>query len=145
MPLPKIFLQGNLVAEPDLRFAASGKAICKMRVASSESRKNDAGGWDDGPTAFLDLTTFDKVAEECAEQLHKGSAVVVHGRLKQREWQDDSGQKRQAYEVLVEAIGPQLRAKKGQARRPQDDGDPWAAGTSAGPAGGSVPDDEPPF
>jgi single-strand DNA-binding protein len=138
MPLPRLTLQGNLVADPDLRFSASGKAIAKMRVACSESRKNEAGEWQDGPTAFLDMTAFDLIAEACADQLHKGSAVVVQGRLQQREWLTDDGQKRQAYEVLIEHIGPSLRAKKGGARRQEQD--PWASAAHA-----NIADDDAPF
>lgn len=150
MPLPKLTIQGNLTADPELRFSANGKALCKMRVASSESRKNDRGAWEDGPTCFLDLTTFDAIAEECAERLRKGSPVLVAGRMQQREWATDDGQKRTAYEVLVESIGPSLRARKNQGeQRAQGDVDPWAsAGTAGGAAGASRPaqdDDSPPF
>lgn len=145
MPLPKIVIQGNLVADPELRFTPSGKAIAKMRVASSESRK-EGGEWKDGPTCFLDMTAFDTVAEQVAEDLSKGSPVLVTGRMQQREWQDNDGNKRQAYEVLVEAIGPVLRAKKGQSQRQQGSDDPWA---STAPSGGKADpwaqDDEPPF
>lgn len=145
MPLPKIVIQGNLVADPELRFAASGKAIVKMRIASSESRK-EGNEWKDGPTCFLDATAFDAIAEQVAEDLHKGSPVLITGRVQQREWQDNEGNKRSAYEVLVEAIGPVLRAKKGQGQRQQRSDDPWA---SAAPTGGSKDpwnsDEEVPF
>lgn len=147
MPLPKLTIQGNLTSDPELRFSANGKALCKMRVASSESRKSENGEWKDGPTCFLDLTAFDLIAEACAETLHKGSPVLVTGRLQQREWVDDNGGKRTNYEVLIESIGPLLRAKKipgGQSQRGGDD--PWA---STNPTGGSKDpynsDEEVPF
>lgn len=133
--LPRVHMVGNLVADPELRFSASGKAVAKLRVASNENRKQADGTWGDGPSCFLDVTAFDHIAEAVAEECFKGTRVIVEGRLQQREWETNAGEKRTGYEVLAEDIGKVLRGKKSGNGKAKAD-DPWAS---------AVPSDEPPF
>lgn len=143
MALPRVHMVGNLVADPELRFSASGKAVLKARVACNERKKQVDGSWADGPSCFIDVTMFDKQAEAGAEELRKGQRVMVEGRMQQREYETSAGERRSAYEVIAEDIAKVVRPKAGNqaggGRSVSDD--PWA---SAG--GGQVPqDDEVPF
>ena len=142
MSLPRIELEGNLVADPELRFTASSKAVANFRIATSE-RKKQGNDWIDGDECFLECTVWDQMAENVCESLSKGQKVIVTGRLKQRSFENNAGEKRTVYEVKVDSVGPSLRnaiAKANKVERTQATGrvtdDPWAGG---------VTDDIPPF
>ena len=142
MALPRIELEGNLVADPELRFTASGKAVANFRVASSE-RKKQGDEWVDGDECFLDCSIWDKAAENLTESLTVGAKVIVTGRLRQRSYETNNGEKRTVYEVKCDSVGPSLRnatAKVNRAERSQPTGrvtdDVWAKGDAH---------DEPPF
>ena len=98
----RVELVGWIGAEPEQRFIPSGTAVCSFRVAT----KRWSGRSDDGSrTVETDWTTvevWEKLAERCAQFLHKGSRVRVVGSLHTQSWEDrESGQKR--YKTLVRA------------------------------------------
>lgn len=128
--LPRITINGNVVADPDLKFTQGGKPLLKLRVASNENKKNAQGGWDDGPSCFLDVTVFDPLAEPVAEALRKGTPVVVTGRLQQREFTTAEGVKRSAYEVLADTVAVTIRPGARGAKPRADD--PWGGSTGPG-------------
>lgn len=139
--LPQVFLAGNLVADPELRFTPSGIAVAKFRVACNDRRKNEAGEWVDGDTTFLDVTVWRQKAETVAERLSKGSKVMVQGRLAQRSYETAAGEKRTVYEVTADEVAEQILPKPAQRSTAAAGGDdPWATAWSQ-PAQGS----EPPF
>lgn len=149
--LPDINVAGTLVADPELKYTPSGVAVANFTVAANDRRFNkDTNQWEDAGATFLRCSLWREPAEHAAESLTKGARVLLSGRLRQREWDDqDSGQKRYAFEVDVTEIGPSLRwatAKVTKATRNGTGGaaaatDPWA---SAPPSTAPVPD-EPPF
>ncbi len=107
----KVTIDGNLVAEPELRFIPSGDAVVKLRVASNERKKDANGQWVNGDSVFLDVSAWRDLAMGAAETLEKGSRVHVTGKLKQREYQKD-GQTRIAYEVTADEITTSVRASR---------------------------------
>lgn len=125
MTLPQIYLTGNAVADPELRFTASGKAVAKFRIACNSRVKKD-GEWGDGPTTFLDCTVWEKAAEAVAESVRKGTKLMVTGRLEQRSFETSAGEKRTVYEVNADDVALVLLAPKSQSQRQSDD--PWATG-----------------
>jgi single-strand DNA-binding protein len=155
-----ITVVGNLTADPELRFTASGAAVANFTVASTPRTFDRATSeWKDGEALFLRCNIWRQAAENVAESLTRGSRVVVTGRLKQRSFDTKEGEKRTVIELEVDEIGPSLRyatAKVNRANRPAGSGgggygasggsspadDPWA---SAPPAGSGGYSDEPPF
>ena len=133
-----ITVVGNLTADPDLRFTASGVAVAGFTVASTPRVFDRASGeWKDGNTLFLRCTLWRQPAENTAETLTKGTRVIVTGRLKQRTYDTREGDKRTLTEIDVDDIGPSLRyATATVTRTPKN-----SATVDAG-AGG---DDQPPF
>jgi single-strand DNA-binding protein len=107
----KVTIDGNLVAEPELRFIPSGDAVVKLRVASNERKKDANGEWVNVDSVFLDVSAWRDLAEGAAETLKKGSRVVITGKLKQREYQKD-GQTRIAFEVSADEITTSVRARR---------------------------------
>jgi single-strand binding protein len=155
-----ITLIGNLTDDPELRFTASGVAMARFRVASTPRQLDrQTGEWKDGEPLFMNCTVWRQAAEHVAESLQRGTRVIVSGRLRQRSYETQQGEKRTVVELEVDEIGPSLRyatAKVqkmsrssggggfGPAGAPADD--PWASAT---PAPVSAPGgdfgDEPPF
>jgi single-strand DNA-binding protein len=163
-----ITVVGNLTDDPDLRFTPSGAAVANFTVASTprffDKQTNE---WKDGDALFLRCSIWRQAAENVAESLHRGTRVIVSGRLRQRSYETREGEKRTVFELDVDEIGPSLKyatAKTTKTTRSGTSGgdsgggggnDPWATGSSgaggqssgssdpwAAPAGGA---DEPPF
>lgn len=105
-----ITVVGNLVAEPELRFTASGAPVANFTVASTpRSFDKQSNEWKDGEALFLRCSLWRDAAENVAESLSKGSRVIVQGKLKQRSYETREGEKRTVVELEVEEIGPSLR------------------------------------
>lgn len=101
--LNKVFLMGNLTADPELRYVPNGSALAKLRMAVNRTYKTQAGEMKD-EVLFINVTTWGKTAEACSERLRKGSPVFVEGRLQSRTWETDAGEKRSAIEVQAERV-----------------------------------------
>jgi single-strand DNA-binding protein len=100
----RVTLTGNLTRDPELRALPSGASVCGLRVACSTRRKNSASGeWEDRPNYF-DVSVWGAPGENCARFLAKGRPVAVDGRLEWREWETDDGQRRQAVEIVADAV-----------------------------------------
>ena len=105
----------NLVAPVELKFAASGKAVAKGRVAENHRGKNpQTGEWEAQGTSWRNIVAFGAQAEKLAE-LPKGASLVVIGRESSRAYQKD-GEDRQWTEVAVDAFGV---VPKGQQSSPR--------------------------
>ena len=134
-----ITVVGNLVADPELRFTASGQPVATFRVASTPRiRDNATNEWKDGDSLFLTCNVWRQAAENVAESLQRGMRVIVTGRLKQRNYETKEGEKRTVYEVEVDDVGPSLRnasAKVNRASRGGGEGGFRGGGNGGG--GGS--------
>ena len=127
----------NLVAPVELKFAASGKAVAKGRVAENHRGKNaQTGEWEDQGTTWRNIVAFGAQAEKLAE-VPKGASLVVMGRESSRAYEKD-GEQRQWTEVAVDAFGI---VPKGQqsSPRPSPQGEQWnnAQQWGAGTGGGA--------
>jgi single-strand DNA-binding protein len=126
-----VTLVGNLVDDPELRFTPSGVAMAKIRFAVNRRWRGQDGEWQE-QTSFFTGTVWREQAEQAAESLQKGARVIVTGRLEQRSWETDQGEKRSVVEVQVDEIGPSLRwATATVTRTARADGAP-GGGSSGG-------------
>ena len=135
--MAQIAFTANLVAPVELKFAASGKAVAKGRVAENHRGKNaQTGEWEDQGTTWRNIVAFGAQAERLAE-VPKGASLVVMGRESSRAYQKD-GEDRQWTEVAVDAFGI---VPKGQqsSPRPSPQGEQWnnAQQYGSGTGGGS--------
>jgi single-strand DNA-binding protein len=124
-----ITLTGRLVADPELKFTAKGDAVCNLRVVTSGRRKTDAG-WQDVDTTFWTVAAWRQLGENVAESLTKGDQVVIVGKVKSREWQDNDGNKRTVWEVDAQHVAVDLSRATAKPQRisreaPAAD-DPWS-------------------
>ena len=109
---------GNLVSDPELRFTPQGVALVKFTVASTpRTFDRESGQWKDGDPLFLTCTAWREMAENIAESLTKGTRVVVSGRLRLSRWETDEGEKRSAYGLDVDEVGPSLRFAQASVRK----------------------------
>ena len=97
--LNKVMLIGNLGADPEIKYSASGTPIANFNIATSDNRKNKDGEWEDR-TEWHKVVMFGRQAEVCKDYLKKGSKIFVEGRLQTRSWDDQSGQKKYLTEVV---------------------------------------------
>ena len=100
--LNKVILQANLTRDVELRYAPSGTAIAKVGLAVNNTYKDKDGNKRDD-TLFIDGSVFGRSAEIVNQYLHKGSKVLVEGRLKLESWEKD-GQKHHKHSVAIESF-----------------------------------------
>lgn len=102
--LNKVFLIGNLTADPEIRHTKTGKAVAQFRLAVNR-RLGGAEGERKEETAFLDVTAWDRLADLSERFLSKGRPVLVEGRLNQENWTDkQTGQNRSKIGVVAERL-----------------------------------------
>ena len=119
-----VTLVGNLTADPTLRWTQSGSAVADFTVASTpRTYDRNAGEWRDGAPLFMRCSVWRDVAENVAESLRKGMRVIVQGRLTQRSYETQQGERRTIVEMQVDEVGPSLRRARAQVtRHPAADG-----------------------
>lgn len=101
--LNKVFLIGNLTRDPELRYIPNGTAVAKFGLAVNRTYKSQDGELKEEP-CFVDIVTWGKIAETCANYLTKGRPIFVEGRLQYNSWETPDGQKRSKIDVVAERI-----------------------------------------
>lgn len=97
--LNRVILIGRLVADPELRYTNSGIAVCSFRLAVDRSFKNQQG---EREADFINCKAWRQPAELISKYMTKGRLLAVEGRLEVRTYEDKEGQKRTAYDVVIE-------------------------------------------
>jgi single-strand DNA-binding protein len=98
----RVVLTGNLTRDPELR-QTTGGPVCRLRLAVNGRRRAADGSWAEEPNYF-NVAVFGAQAEACARYLGKGRAAAIDGRLRWREWAEETGQRREAVEVIAETV-----------------------------------------
>ena len=109
----KIILMGNLTRDPEIRYNPSGKAVASFGIAVNSKQ----GGQDKAD--FFDVIAWEKTAELCSQYLNKGDSALIEGKLTQRRWETDDGQKRNKVEIV--AFNVQFMGKRQS--ESEDEGD----------------------
>jgi len=118
----KVILVGNLGADPETRYTASGAAITNINIATSESWRDKQTGENQERTEWHRVVFFSRLAEIAGEYLRKGSQVYVEGSLRTRKWQGQDGQDRYTTEVVANEM-QMLGSRGGEAvQRPAGGG-----------------------
>jgi single-strand DNA-binding protein len=98
----KVILVGNLGADPELKYTPSSRALCNLRIATTEVYK-DKGGQRQEKTEWHRVTVWGDQAENCSKYLAKGRSVYIEGRLQTRSY-DKDGQKHYATDVVADRV-----------------------------------------
>ncbi len=142
----KVILVGNLGADPEIRYTAGGGAVCKIKIATSESWKDKQTGEQQERTEWHRVVFFNRLAEIAGEYLRKGRQVYIEGSLRTDKYTDKEGVERYTTDVIaseMQMLGgppeggsgggrPSGERPSGGGERPQRS----APQSSGGPSGG---------
>jgi single-strand DNA-binding protein len=104
-----ITVVGNCTRDPELRFTASGQALASFGVAVNRRWQNrQTNEWEE-QTSWFNVVVWGDMAENLSDTLSKGMRVIVTGRLEQRSWETEQGEKRSVVEIVADEVGPSLR------------------------------------
>ena len=126
-----VTLVGNITRDPELRFTQGGRAVASFGIAVNR-RYQVNGEWQE-QTSFFNVVAWGQLGENAAASLTKGARVIVNGRLEQREYQTQQGEKRTVIEVNADEVAPSLRYATAQVERTTS----GAGGGGGTPGGGS--------
>lgn len=144
-----VSITGNATREPELRFTPSGQAVANFGVAVNRRWQNrQTQEWEES-VSFFDVTCWSTLAENVAESVAKGTRVTVTGRLDQRSWETQEGDKRSKVEIVADDVAVSLRWATADVMRNERPEGGGGGGRSSGGGGGNSgpppynPDEEP--
>ena len=141
MSVNKVILIGNLGKDPEVRFTATGKAVARFPIATSEMWNDNEGNRQER-TEWHNIIVWGKQGETCGQYLAKGRQVYVEGSIRSRSYDDKTGQKRYVTEIIAQRVRF-LGGGGGTRVAPEAEAD--AHGESAGGAQTPPGDDDIPF
>ena len=142
-----VTITGNMTREPELRFTPGGAAVATFGLAWNRRFQNrQSGEWEE-QVSFFDITCWNQLAENVAESLGKGSRVTVSGRLEQRSWETQDGDRRSKVEIIADDVAASLRWATVDITRNErrDDGGGSGGSGGGGAARRPVPNEPPPY
>ena len=101
--LNKVFLIGNLTRDPELRHTAQGTSVANFSIAVNRTYKGNDGDFKK-ETSYFNIIVWGKTGENCAKYLSKGRPVFVEGRLQNRSYETQDGQKRTVTEIVADNV-----------------------------------------
>lgn len=112
MNLNKVILIGRLTRDPEMKSLPSGQAVASFGLATNRVFV-DKSGQKREETQFHNIVLFGKLAEIASRYLTKGSLAMIEGRIRTRNWQDQSGNQRSRTEIVAERmqLGPRAAGK----------------------------------
>ncbi len=123
----KVILIGNLTRDPELRYTPQGTSVCNFGIAVNRKYRQAEEMKEE--VTFINIVVFGKQADTCGQYLNKGSGVLIEGRLQERRWETEEGQKRSKHEVVAQSV--RFMPKKSE-----------GSGASYSQGGTSIPPDE---
>jgi single-strand DNA-binding protein len=130
---------GNVTRDPELRFTPSGQAIATFGLAVNRRWQNrQTQEWEE-QVSFFDVTCWAQLGQNVSDSLNKGARVIVSGRLEQRSWETDQGEKRSKVEIVADEVGPSLRWATAEVTRNERSGPSEGGGGGGGGGGSSRP------
>lgn len=104
-----ITVTGNLTRDPEVRYTRDGQASVLLGVAVNRRwQDRETHEWEEA-TSFFDVVCWRDLAENVAMSLTKGARVMVAGRLEQRSWETELGERRSKVEIVADEVGSSLR------------------------------------
>ena len=133
---------GNVTRDPELRFTQGGHAIATFGLAWNLRKQNG-----EEEAMFFNVTCWRSLAENVAESITKGSRVIVYGRLDQRSWENQEGERRSKVEIVADDVAPSLKWATAEITRNEfrggDGGGSGAPSTGGDQPAANFPDEEP--
>jgi single-strand DNA-binding protein len=133
MELNKVLLIGNLTHDPESRHLQNGSQVCKLRIAANRRTGGGQGAEKRDEVLYIDVETWQRTAELCAQYLRKGSQVLVEGRLKMDQFQTQAGENRTKILIVADRVTFGSRPDSASGGAPRTGG-AQQGGSSARPA-----------
>jgi len=157
----KVILIGRLGKDPEVKYTPSGTPVAKFSLATDETFK-DRNGEQQRRTEWHNIVAWSKLAEICGEYLTKGKQVYIEGSIRSRQWEDQSGAKRTAYDIIARSMtmlgsradteraagaGASGGMSSGMSSRPPSEpsGAESESGSDVPPSSGEITDEDIPF
>ena len=137
----KVTLIGRLGKDPEVKYTPSGTAVAKFTLATDEVFK-DRNGEQQRRTEWHTIVAWSRLAEICGEYLTKGKQVYIEGSIRSRQWEDQSGGKRTAYEIVAREM--KMLGSRADSERSSAGSGPMPVSASHGPAENEMGSDSPP-
>jgi single-strand DNA-binding protein len=127
-----ITVVGNVTRDPELKFLNSGQAALRLSIAVNRRWQNrQTQEWEER-VSYFEVAGYGAMAENAANSLAKGTRVIVSGRLEQRSWETENGDKRSIVEINADEIAPSLRfATAVVTKTPRAEGSNFSSGSSS--------------
>jgi single-strand DNA-binding protein len=131
-----VTLVGNVTRDPELRYTTGGRGVASFGMAVNR-RYQVNGEWQE-QTSFFNVVAWGTLGENAAACITKGTRLVVFGRLEQRSWETQDGEKRTVVEVIADELGPSLRWAQAHVEKTarSDGGGGFGGGGGGGGFGG---------
>lgn len=104
-----VTVTGNITRDPELRFTPGGSAVATFGLAWNRRWQNRQTNETEEQVSFFDVTCWNTLAENVSESLVKGTRVIVNGRMEQRSWETQDGDRRSKIEIIADEVSPSLR------------------------------------
>ncbi len=152
-----ITVTGNVTRDPEMRYTPSGMSKVSFGVAVNRSWRNQQSNEWEERTSFFNIVAWSQLAENVSSTVTKGSRVTVTGRLEQRSWETEAGEKRSIVEIVADDVAVSLRFATAEIHKVERSGPegggggggqrrvPEPAGAGAGGGGGYDEFGEEPF
>jgi single-strand DNA-binding protein len=129
MPDNSITVVGNVTRDPELKFLNSGQAAVRLSIAVNRRWQNrQTQEWEER-VSYFEVQGYGAMAENAANSLQKGARVLVTGRLEQRSWETENGDKRSIVEINADEIAPSLKfATAVVTKTPRPEGSNFSSG-----------------
>lgn len=134
-----ITVVGNLTRDPEIRYTPGGQAKATLGIAVNRVWTNKQTNEREERTSFFNVIVWGEMADHCSESLQKGNRVIVTGRLEQRSYDTEQGEKKSIVEIVADEVAPSLRWATAEVKRTERrEGGNFAnsSGNSGGNAGG---------
>lgn len=138
----KVILVGNVGVDPEVRTLESGVKTARVRLATSERYFNRETKEATEHTEWHTITLWRNLADVVDRFVHKGSQIYVEGRLRTREWTDQSGNKRYTTEIMADEL-KLLGRREGSAQGNEGGSQSYGAPQSYGAAQSYTPQPQP--
>ena len=123
---------GNVTRDPEIRYTPSGQTVATFGLAVNRRWQNKATQEWEEQVSFFDVKCWSQMAENVAESVPRGTRVIVSGRLEQRSWETDNGDKRSKVEVVADDVAPSLRWATAQVQKIERSGGATQGGGNTG-------------
>ena len=137
MSVNKVILLGNVGKDAEVKYGASGTAVCRFSLATNETFKNKAGDVEKR-TEWHSVVAFGRLGEVCGEYLSKGKLCYIEGTIRSGNWEDRDGNKRTSYDIIaryMQMLSPSgngngakpkpIETNRTQASEPSEDDNPF--------------------